>query len=370
MKNSLPIIFTPLQMGALSLPIRVCMSSLTRVRADPLTGVPNELHQEYYSQRASSGFMLTECTQVLPEATYFPGTCGIHSEEQVEGWKKVIDDVHSKGGRILLQIWHAGRAAHSDFHGKPSISSSALAIRELTNTPKGNVPYDTPREMVEEDFKMVSEAFKKGAENAKKAGFDGLELHSANGFLMDQFLRSYPNQRTDKYGGSIENRCRFPLEIVDQLISVFGADRVGVKCSPLGRFKDMYDSDPVALYSYYFEELSKRNIAFVEVMEAGERHAPNGKHPAPENQIKGSVAENLRSKFKGVYIANNNFTYETANKFIEQGLADAVTFGRYFISNPDLPARFLNGWPLQESNPKTYYGGSAIGYIDYPFYKF
>ena len=372
MNKTLPVIFTPLQMGALTLPIRVCMAALTRIRADPATGIPNELHQEYYSQRAQSGFMLTECTHVLPEATSFPGSCGIYSEEQVQGWKKVTDAVHAKGGRILLQIWHAGRAAHPDFHGgKVAISSSASAIRENARTSKGKVPYDAPRAMEEEDFKMVTQAFRKGAENAKKAGLDGLELHCANGYLMDQFIRDHPNQRKDKYGGSAENRCRFPLEILDELIAVFGADRVGVKVSPLGRFQDMCDSDPIATYSYFFEELSKRKVAFVEVMEKGEGYAGPSKdfHPDPEVQMKGTVAENLRGKFKGIYIANNNFDYEKANKTIEQGLVDAVTFGRFFISNPDLPARFENGWPLVEADPKTFYGGGATGYTDYPYYK-
>lgn len=367
-----PIIFSPLQMGALTLPTRVCMAALTRIRADPATGVPNDLHKEYYSQRAQAGFILTECTQVVPEGTSFPGSCGIHSEEQVQGWKQVTDAVHAKGGRIILQIWHAGRAAHPEYHGgKVSLSSSAVAIRETARTPKGKVPYENPKAMEEEDFKYVTEAFRKGAENAKKAGFDGLELHCANGYLMDQFLRDYPNQRKDNYGGSIENRCRFPLEIIDQLILVFGADRVGVKVSPLGRFQDMSDSDPVSLYSYFFEELSKRNAAFVEVMELGEAYAGSSKelHVSPESQIKGSVAENLRSKFKGVYIANNNFNYEKANSSIEKGLADAVTFGRLFISNPDLLSRFQNGWPLEELKAEFLYQGGEKGYTDYPFYK-
>jgi N-ethylmaleimide reductase len=349
------------------------MAALTRLRADPKTGIPSDLHKEYYSQRAgSAGFNLTECTQVVPEGTSFLGSCGIHSEEQVQGWKNVTDAVHAKGGRIVLQIWHSGRAAHPDLHdGKQSISSSANPIREDARTAKGKVPHSTPKAMEEEDFKYITHAFRKGAENAKKAGFDGLQLHCANGYLMDQFLRDSPNQRKDKYGGSIENRCRFPLEIIDQLIEVFGADRVGVKVSPLGRFQDMSDSEPIALYSYFFEELNKRKVAFVEVMEKGEGFAGPSKefHVDPETQMKGTVAENLKPFFKGIYIANNNFTYESANTAIEKGWADAVTFGRMFISNPDLVSRLQNGWPLNEPSVETFYFGGEKGYTDYPFYK-
>ena len=372
MDKQTPVILTPLQMGALSLPTRVCMAALTRIRADPKTGVPNDLHKEYYSQRAGlAGFNLTECTQIVPEGTSFPGSCGIYSEEQVAGWKAVTDAVHAKGGRLILQIWHAGRAAHPDHHGgKQSLSSSATAMREVARTQNGKVPHAVPKEMDEEDFKYVTEAFRKGAENAKKAGFDGLELHGANGYLIDQFLRDYPNQRKDKYGGSIENRCRFPLEIIDVLISVFGADRVGIKVSPAGRFQDISDSDPLALYSYFFTELSKRGIAFVEVVEAGGLASESQNlHVDPFSQFKGSVAENLKPFFKGVYIANNGLNYETGNQLIEKGHADGVTFGRMFISNPDLVKRFQNGWPLNDLKPEYLYGGGELGYIDYPFYK-
>ncbi len=371
MQKASSTLFTPLQMGALTLPNRICMAALTRIRADPVTGVPNDLHKDYYSQRAEAGFILTECTQILPEATSFPGSCGIYSEEQVEGWKKVTDAVHAKGGRIILQIWHAGRAAHPDFHGgKIAISSTDSAIRENAHTSKGKVPHQKPKAMEEEDFKNVTNAFRKGAENAKKAGFDALELHGANGYLMDQFLRDYPNQRKDKYGGSIENRCRFPLEIIDVLISVFGADRVGMKLSPCGRFQDMSDSDPVALYSYLFEELSKRKVAFVEVMEKGGLEGPAKEfHPEPDAQVKGTLLEFLRPKFRGVYVANNSFNCEKASSAVEKGLVDAVSFGRFFISNPDLVSRFKNGWPLQEAKGEFFYQGGEKGYSDYPFYK-
>ena len=372
MNKAQNILFTPLQAGALSLPTRVCMAALTRVRADPLTGVPNALHVEYYSQRAGlAGFNLTECTQIVPEGTSFPGSCGIHSEEQVEGWKKVTDAVHAKGGRILLQIWHAGRAAHPELHqGKECISSSAEVMRDVCHTPKGKLPHVTPRAMQKEDFKYVLESFRKGAENAKRAGFDGLELHGANGYLMDQFLRDSVNKRTDEYGGSVENRCRFPLEVLDQLIAVFGADRVGIKLSPCGRYQDISDSDPLALYSYLLERLSEKKIAFVEITESEVFPNPSDQyHPAGDSQFKGSVVENLRRFFKGVCIANNGYNMETATALIEKGGADAVTFGRMFIGNPDLVERLQNGWPLVEAPMSCWYFGGEKGYTDWACYK-
>lgn len=369
-KATLPL-FTPLKVGSLSLPHRIIMAALTRVRADPKTSVPTDLHAEYYSQRAGAGFILTECSQIAPEGSCYPEACGIYSEAQVSGWKKVTDAVHAKGGRIILQIWHAGRAAHPDLHeGKQGISSSNEPIRDLARTPNGKVPHATPRAMEAEDFRYVLESFRKGAENAKKAGFDGVQLHGANGYLVDQFLRDSANHRKDEYGGSIENRCRFPLQIVDQLVEVFGGDRVGVKVSPLGRYQDMSDSDPVALYGYFFEELNKRNVAYVEVMEKNECFAGPSKnlHPHPDSQMKGTVAENLRRFFKGIYIANNNLTCEMGNEFIEKGWADAVSYGRMYISNPDLAERFRNGWPLIEPQEEFFYSKGEKGYTDYPFY--
>ena len=343
------------------------MSPLTRCRADPSTGIPNELHVQDYTERAEdAAFVLTECSSVSRRGVSFPGACGIWTEDQVEGWKKVTESVHKVGGKIFLQIWHCGRAAKKEaLEGQLPLSSSAVQNRH----PTWGGEYDVPQEMSLEDIAEVLNQFKIGARNAKQAGFDGIELHGANGYLIDQFLRDAVNKRTDEFGGSIENRCRFPLKVMDILIDEFGSDKVGIKLTPAGRFNDMFDSDPVSLYSYFLKELDNRKVAFVELSKAPEfRAVPNFYGISGEDQIP-NFYETFRKCFSGIIIANNGFDFESGNKVIEEGFVDMVSYGRLFIANPDLVKRFENNWPLNEPNEKTFYSSGAEGYINYPKYS-
>eukprot|EP01017_Pseudomicrothorax_dubius_P009099 TRINITY_DN13041_c0_g1_i2.p1 TRINITY_DN13041_c0_g1~~TRINITY_DN13041_c0_g1_i2.p1 ORF type:complete len:368 (-),score=93.93 TRINITY_DN13041_c0_g1_i2:51-1154(-) len=359
MESSGAKLLTPYKLGPFTLKNRCVMAALTRVRADPTTSVPNDLHVEYYSQRAGSAFILTECSQIVAESKSFPGSAGIHSEETVAGWKRVTDAVHEKGGLIFLQIWHGGRTVPSERSGAQPIGPSPIIPNISYTGQEGSKKFsDTPREMTIEDIKNITEAFRLGAERAKRAGFDGVQLHGANGYLIDNFLRSGSNKRTDEYGGSVENRCRFPLEVIDQLISVFGADRVGIKISPLGRFNDMYDENPVETFSYLLEQLDARGCSFVELRDAEEA---TGKAQVPD------IYKALRPFFKRAIVANQGLDFEKGNAIIASGLADLVSFGRLFIANPDLVERFRLGKGLNPPDPKTFYGSGPKGYTDYPF---
>ena len=278
--------------------------------------------------------------------------------------EKVVDAVHKRGGRIFMQIWHAGRAAHPEQTGEQNIAPSAIRIH---GNLRKNLPHAQPRAMEKEDFELVRQQFRQGALYAKEAGFDGVELHGAGGYLMDQFLRDRANQRTDEYGGSIENRCRFPLEIIDILIEVFGAGRVGMKLTPVGRFQDMMDSDPVALYTYFLGQLDKRGVSYVQFMEPHEVFADE--HLEPGHKQIAEVCKTFRPHFKGTIMINNNLTPETATKALNDGVADLASFGRYFISNPDFVERVQNGWPLNDWDVNTFYVGGVKGYVDYPLYE-
>ncbi len=357
-------IFEPFQLGDILLQNRIVMASLTRTRADPETGIPNDLHVQYYSQRASAGLILTECAPISRQGDSFLGAGGIYTKEQVEGWKRVVDAVHAKGGKIFIQIWHGGRAAQPSQTGKPNLAPSAIAITDSTGFGT-RAPHAVPKEMTKEDIRMVLEEFRQGALNAKEAGFDGIELHGANGYLIDGFLRDGTNQRTDEYGGSAENRSRLPLEIMDALIEIFGAGRVGIKLSPVGRYQDMYDSNPIATYGYLLSELDKRGIAYVQLREP---EAAASKLDLGAKQI-AEVAKTFRPYFKGTIMINENQTKESLAEAISEGYAELASYGRYFIANPDLVERLQNDWPLNEVNWKGAYGGSAAGYIDYPFYQ-
>jgi len=362
--NDLSILTEPATLGDLTLSNKLIMASLTRNRADPKTGIPNDLHVEYYAQRASAGLILTECSPISNNAQSFLGAGGIYTKEQVEGWRKVTDSVHQKQGKIFIQIWHGGRAVNPSIVGEETFGPSALAIRGKN---RYGQEYAVPKEMTKDDIELVKGQFKQGAINAKEAGFDGIELHGANGYLVDEFIRDGSNKRTDEYGGSIENRCRFCLEIIDILIEVFGAKRVGIKLSPVGRFQDMYDSDPVATYKYLLEELSKRGIAYVQLMEPLEAFRGEAFHEEGDKQI-AQVSKTLKPYFKGAVVINNNLTPEMAAKAIKEGDADFVSFGRYFISNPDFVERIKNKWSYAEWNRDTFYTGSEKGYTDYPTY--
>jgi N-ethylmaleimide reductase len=361
----------PIKVGCYEIRNRCVMAALTRMRADYETGVPSDLHVKYYSERAeNAGFVLTECTSINTRGNSFKGGCGIWSNEQVEGWKKVCDEVHRVDGRIFLQIWHGGRSTLrlANWDQKP-IGPSPVRNRHPGRTNKDFVDYEEPEEMTLDIIEEVKKDFRKGAENAKLAGFDGLELHGANGYLIDNFLRDGSNQRTDEYGGSAEGRCKFPLEIIDILIDVFGNDKIGIKLTPVGRLNDGFDSDPISTYSYFLKELDRRKIAFVEIAKAPEyRPVPNYYGIKGEDQIP-DVYETFRPYFSGILIANNGFDFETGNKLLEERKADMISFGRPFISNPDLVHRFRNGWELSPWNDKLFYVAGPEGYIDYPTYE-
>ncbi|WP_026354451.1 alkene reductase [Massilia niastensis] len=344
--------FDPIKVGALELPNRIVMAPLTRSRAVGGGRVPNALMAEYYVQRASAGLILSEATAVTPMGVGYADTPGIWSDQQVEGWKIVTDAVHQAGGRIFLQLWHVGRISD------PVFLDGALPVAPSAIQPKGHVSlvrpkreYATPRALETSEIPGIVAAYRKGAENAKKAGFDGVEVHGANGYLLDQFLQDSTNQRTDQYGGPVENRARLMLEVTDACIEVWGADRVGMHLAPRRDSHDMGDSDPLATFGYVARELGKRKIAFICAREAiGEDR----------------IGPQLKKEFGGVYIANESLTAASAEQLLTSGDADAVAFGKWFIANPDLPKRLKLGAPLNQPKAETFYHPSAEGYTDYP----
>lgn len=347
------ILLQPLKIGPLTLPNRIIMAPLTRSRAGE-SRIPNDLMAEYYGQRASAGLILTEATSVDPMGIGYADTPGIWSSEQIEGWKKITSEVHGKGGRIFMQLWHVGRISDPMFlNGKQPVAPSAIKPAGHVSLVRPEKEYVTPRALELNEIPEIVEQYRRGAENAKLAGFDGVEIHGANGYLIDQFLQDKTNKRTDQYGGGIENRVRFALEVTDAVISVWGADRVGFHISPRGDASDMGDSNPEALFTHLATELGKRKIAFIF---------------ARENNGPGYIGDKIKKAFGGVYIANEKFTKDAAEKIIEQGHADAVSFGVPFISNPDLPRRFAENLPLTETNFGTLYAKGAEGYTDYPAY--
>ncbi|SCB27288.1 alkene reductase [Rhizobium hainanense] len=355
-------LFSPLKLGQYELAHRVVMAPLTRMRAG-LGNVPNEHAPKYYGQRASAGgLIIAEATQITPYGQGYPQTPGIHSPEQIEGWKKVTDAVHAKGGIIFLQLWHVGRSSHSSFqpNGELPVAPSAIAITGQTSlTPEWNqVPYETPRALEPGDISGIIEAYREGARNALAAGFDGVELHGANGYLIQQFLDDSSNKRTDIYGGSIENRVRLLAEVTAALIDVWGADRIGVRLSPFGTYNDVGDSDPVGLYGHALSRLSELDIAYVSLIEA--RAVAGMEIDAPQ------AVDQLRSFWRKPLILAGGFTGGSADEAIRAGRADAVAFGRQFIANPDLPRRLQIGASLNPHDRSTFYGGGAAGYVDYP----
>ncbi|MBE2180478.1 MAG: alkene reductase [Chthoniobacterales bacterium] len=347
----MPTLFDPVQIGALHLPNRIVMSPLTRCRASA-GRVPNDLMREYYAQRASAGLILTEATSVSPMGVGYPDTPGIWSEEQVAGWKRITQAVHQAGGRILLQLWHVGRISDPSYlDGQLPVAPSAVAAGGHVSLLRPKRPFVTPRALELDEIPGIIAAYRKGAENAKAAGFDGVEIHGANGYLLDQFLQDSTNKRTDDYGGPVENRAKLMLEVTDACTDVWGADRVGMHLAPRGDAHDMGDSDPAATFGYVARELGRRKIAFLCTREA----------LGP-----GRLSPDLKKLFGGPLIANEQFTFETATREIGEGRADAVAFGKQFIANPDLPKRFATGAPLNEPNPETFYGSGPEGYTDYP----
>ncbi|HEY6612085.1 MAG TPA: alkene reductase [Pseudomonas sp.] len=348
---STPTLFDPIQVGDLQLPNRIIMAPLTRCRAEP-GRVPGALMAEYYVQRASAGLIISEATSVTPMGVGYPDTPGIWSEEQVQGWKNVTQAVHAAGGRIVLQLWHVGRISD------PSYLDGELPVAPSAVQPKGHVSlirpmkaFETPRALATEEIAGIVEAYRQGAANAKAAGFDGVEIHGANGYLLDQFLQDSTNQRSDQYGGSLENRARLMLEVTDAVVSVWGAGRVGMHLAPRADAHDMGDSNRAETFSYVARELGKRGIAFI---------------CAREKEGDDSLGPQLKQIFGGVYIANERFTKAQANRWLAEGKADAVAFGIPFIANPDLPARLAADAPLNEPDSSTFYAAGPVGYLDYP----
>ena len=349
-------LFTPLQVGALTLPNRILLAPLTRCRADADHN-PTAVMAEYYAQRASGGLLIAEATMVMEGNSSFWMEPGIYSNAQVEGWKSVTDAVHAKGGRIVLQLWHGGRACHPLLNGgaQPVAPSALPIVGDEVHTPEGKKPYVTPRELRDDEIPDIIAGFKKAAVNAKAAGFDGVEVHGANGYLLDEFLRDGANKRTGPYGGSIENRARLLLEVVTVVSEVWGSDRVGVRISPLNSYNSMIDSDPVGLTAYVAKKLNELNIAYLHVMRSDFFQAQSG-----------DVLTPAREQFKGVLISNMGYTAEEATQAIAEGKIDAVAFGTSFLANPDLPARIKAGAPLNAPNPATFYTPGPVGYTDYP----
>jgi 2,4-dienoyl-CoA reductase-like NADH-dependent reductase (Old Yellow Enzyme family) len=347
----MPTLLDPLTVGDWRLPNRVVLAPLTRTRASA-GRVPNALMAEYYRQRASAGLMLSEATSVTPMGVGYPDTPGIWSREQVEGWKLVTRAVHEARGRILLQLWHVGRMSDPTYlAGALPVAPSAIAPGGHPSLLRPIRPFVTPRALEREEIPGVVAAYKLGAENAQRAGFDGVEIHGANGYLLDQFLQDSTNRRTDDYGGSLENRARLLLEVTDAVVSVWGPGRVGMHLAPRGDVASMGDSNPAATFGYVAEQLGRRGIAFIAAREA----------VGP-----GRLGPELKCKFGGIYIANEGFSFETANQAVLAGEADAVAFGKLFIANPDLPKRFALRAPLNTPDSSTFYGSGPRGYTDYP----
>lgn len=340
----------PITIGDLRLPNRVIMAPLTRCRASA-GRVPNSLMRDYYVQRASAGLILSEATAVTPKGVGYPDTPGIWSAEQVQGWKVVTEAVHAAGGRIFLQLWHVGRISDPFYlDGDLPVAPSSIAASGHVSLMRPKKPFVTPRALETSEIPGIIAAYRKGAENAQAAGFDGVEIHGANGYLLDQFLQDSTNQRSDDYGGPIENRARLMLEVTDACISVWGANRVGMHLAPRGDAHGMGDANPAATFGYVARELGMRKIAFIC---ARESVGPNRYGPE------------LKKAFGGIYIANEGHTRDSAETLLQAGDADAVAFGKAFIANPDLPRRFARNAPLNPPDADTFYAPGPKGYTDY-----
>jgi N-ethylmaleimide reductase len=352
-------LFTPHVFGDFTLPNRMVLAPMTRSRA--LAGnVPNPLAATYYAQRASAGLLISEGTQVSPQGVGYIRTPGIHSAAQVAGWKTITDAVHTAGGRIFAQLWHVGRVSHPDFHdGALPVAPSAIHVDGEAFTTAGRQPLPTPRALTLDEIPAVVEQFRVAAINARAAGFDGVELHGANGYLLDQFLRDSSNQRVDRYGGTRENRARFPLEVVDAVIGVWGAGRVGYKIAPYFSMFGMSDSNPIETFSYLAEELSRRGVLYLHVAEP-RGGAQGAQADAPR------ITPILRRRFAGTLVVNGGYDRDAGESAVAAGQADLVAYGVLFLANPDLPERFRRNAPLNPPNAATFYTGEEQGYVDYP----
>lgn len=355
-----PTLFSPLQLGSLHVPNRVFMAPLTRCRAEP-GNVPGDMNAQYYRQRASAGLIITEATSVTPRGFGYPNTPGVFTPAQVAGWKKVTDAVHAAGGRIFVQLWHVGRISHTSYQPDGRLPEAPSAIK-----PKGQIftgtamaDYETPRALELSEIPGIIAEFEHGAKCAKEAGFDGVEIHNANGYLLDQFLRDGTNQRTDNYGGSIANRARLTLEVTEAVAGVWGADRVGIRFSPSGVFNDMHDSDPLATFGYVLRELAPLNLAYAHITQVTAQDIAHG-------ATAGVGPRELRACYPGNIVTAGGFAQETGNQALAEGWADAIAFGTSFLANPDLPARFVQQTVLNTPDEATFYASGSTGYTDYP----
>jgi len=357
--NSEINLFSPVKLGAYNLPNRMVMAPMTRVRA--IDSIPQPIMATYYAQRATAGLIVTECTMVSPLSNGYINCPGIYSNEQIEGWKQVTEAVHAKGGRIFLQLWHCGRISHpSLLNGELPVAPSAIAATGTLHTPAGKVELDTPRALELHEIPEIVAQFRSGAENAMTAGFDGVELHGAFGYLIDQFLQDGSNQRTDEYGLRVENRARFLLEVVEAVTSVWGGDRVGIKLSPSNTYYGISDSNPAATFSYVINALNDFNLAYVHLMEPNEQDLAT-------RDVLNPVISYFRPIYKGTLIANGSYDKEKGNAILASGDASLVSFGKLFIANPDLGDRFTKNAPLNQPDVSTFYASGEHGYTDYPF---
>jgi N-ethylmaleimide reductase len=360
------MLFSPIRLGPYDLRHRVVLAPLTRLRSHQPGDVPGPMMVDYYTQRASEGgFMVTEATTIATTGRGYLGAPGIYSDEQVDGWLKVTDAVHAKGAHIFQQLWHVGRTSHVDMTGGVApVGPSVVPYEGVAFTKNGWVPVSPSRALLREELPIIIDQYRNAAVRAEQAGFDGVELHSANGYLLDQFLQNGANHRTDDYGGSFENRARLLLQAVDVVVEVWGANRVAVRLSPSTPFNGISDSDPTPLFDYVASELNRRKLAYLHLIEPrinGNAEVAKGLAPV--------AAIQLRKFFTGLIIAAGGFDAHSAEAIIQRGDADLVAFGRYFISNPDLPKRFALNLPLNEYDRSTFYGGDAHGYTDYPIYQ-
>jgi N-ethylmaleimide reductase len=349
-------LFTPLQLGPYPLPNRIVLAPLTRNRAGE-GNVPQAMNAEYYRQRASGGLLISEASQISPQGVGYPATPGIHSEAQVAGWRQVTDAVHAAGGHMFLQLWHVGRISHPSLQPDSALPVAPSAIQPAGEavTYEGMQPFVTPRALETDEIAGIVADYAQATQNAKAAGFDGVEIHAANGYLLDQFLRDGTNQRTDEYGGSLENRCRFLREVIEAVIDAWASDCVGIRLSPENSFNDIRDSNPQQTFNYVIEQLNPYRLAYLHVVEG--------------DMLTGDRTLDyraLRDSFNGPYMANNGYDYARAAQAVANGEADLVSFGKLYIANPDLPERFAKGAALNEPDESTFYGGDEHGYTDYP----
>jgi N-ethylmaleimide reductase len=369
-KTAVDSLFEPVRLGRYDLPHRMVMAPLTRSRARQPGNVPSALNACNYAQRASAALIVTEATQVSQQGQGYAWTPGIHSREQVEGWRLVTDAVHKAGGLIFLQLWHVGRVSHPSLQpdgmlpvAPSAIKSSGQAFIENENGEGELVPFVTPRALQTEEMPYIVRQYARGSRNALEAGFDGVEVHAANGYLLDQFINSSTNRRTDAYGGPIENRMRLLIEVVEAVSEIWGPDRVGIRLSPLGTFNDMGDDDPETTFGRVAEKLNGSALAYLHIVNPAVAAIEKGIEPDPGAL---RMLELMRESYRGTLIIAGGFDHDTAVGWLQQGKADLIAFGRKFLANPDLPERFRSGASLNADDPSTYYGGGAKGYTDYP----